>query len=216
VHCVDGMCDMDFPFLHMAFDSMLVVLLDKEVVVHCYSMMVLETAVERAVVAAVGPYTVVVDTVTVELEIGVESSVVAAGPFVRMGYTVVVELETAVVPTIDAVGPHVAVVYAAAVELAGVADVGGPDAVWPQVAAGMVAILELALIVVDSAVVFEMLIIFVYLIVLEYFGVAAESLAEPVLPLSDHVPMLAVCLTSDFLALSVFACSIVECLVGHV
>jgi len=198
-------CVIDFPFLHIAFDSMLVVLLDKEVVVHCYSMMVLETAVERAVVAAVGPYTVVVDTVTVELEIGVESSVVAAGPFVRMGYTVVVELETAVVLTIAAVGPHVAVVYAAAVELAGVADVGGPDAVWPQVAAGMVVVLELALVVVDSAVVFAMPIIFVYLLALEYLGLAAESLAEPVLPLSDHVPVLAVYLMSDVLALSFLA-----------
>jgi len=77
-------------------------------------------------------------------------------------------------------------------------------------------VLELALVVVDSAVVFAMPIIVVYLLALEYLGVAAESLAEPVLPLSHHVPVFAVCSVSDYLALGFLACSVVECLVGHV
>jgi len=242
-YSVDDMADTDFPFLHMAFDSTFVGLLNRVVTVHSRNMVEVETVVVGMVVAAVGPYTVAVDMATVELEIGVESSVVAVEPFVKMGYTAVVELETAVVPTIAAVGPytvavdmvtveleigvessvvavdpfvkmgymvvvelgtvvvpttaavelHTVVVYMATVELEGVVVVEGPDAVAPWVAAGMVAVLELAPVVVDSAVVFTMPIVSVYLPALEYLGVAADSLAEPVLPLSDHVPALAVC-----------------------
>jgi len=129
VHCVGGMADTDLPFPHTAFDSTFVGPLDKVVTVHSCNTVEVGTVVAGTVVAAVGPYTVAVDTATVELEIGVESSVVAVGPFGKMEYTAVVELETAVVPTIAAVEPHIVVEYAAAVELEGVADVGGPDAV---------------------------------------------------------------------------------------
>jgi len=200
VHYVDGMADTDFPFLHTAFDSTFVGPLDKVVTVHSRNTVGVGTVVVGTVVAAVGPYTVAVDMVTVELEIGVESSVVAVEPIGKMGYMAVVELETAVVPTIAAAGPHVFVEYVVAVELEGVADVGGLDAVWPRVVVGMVVVLELAPVVVDTAVVFAMLIISVYLPAPEYLGVAAENLAEPVPPLFDHVPALAACLTLDFLA----------------
>jgi len=200
VHSVDGRADTDFPFLHTAFDSTFVDPLDKVVTVHSHNTVEVGTVVAGMVVAAVGPYTVAVDTATVELETGVESSVVAVAPFVTMGYTAVVELETAVVPTIAAVGPHTVVEYAVAVELEGVAEVGGPDAVWPRVVVGVVAVLELALVVADTAVVFAMPIVSVYSPAPDYLGVAAENLAEPVLLLFGPVPALAVCLTLDFLA----------------
>jgi len=129
VHYVDGMADNDFPFLHTAFDSTFADPLDKVVAVHSRNTVGVRTVVVGTVVAAVGPYTVAADTATVELEIGVESSVVAVGPFWKLEYMAVVELETAVVPTIAAVEPHIVDEYAAAVELDGVADVGGPDAV---------------------------------------------------------------------------------------
>jgi len=205
VHFVADTVDTDIPFPHTAFDSTFVGPLDKVVTVHSHDTVGVETVVAGTVVAAVGPYTVAVDTATVVLETGVLSSVVAVAPFGKMEYTAVVELVTAVVPTIAAVGPHVVVEYAAAVELGGFADVGGPDAVSPRVAAGMVAVLELALVVVDVAVVFAMPIVSVYLPALEYLGAAAESLVESVLLLSDHMPALAVCLTSGFLALRLLA-----------
>jgi len=67
----------------MASDSMLVNLLGRVVNVHLCNTVVLETVVELMVVAAVGPYTgAVLDMATVELGIGVESSVVAVAPFV--------------------------------------------------------------------------------------------------------------------------------------
>ena len=69
----------------------------------------------------------------------------------------------------------------------------------------MVAVLELALVVVDIAVIFAIPIVFVYLPAPEYLGVAAESLAESVLLLADHMPALAVCSTSGFLALCLLA-----------
>jgi len=57
----------------------------------------------------------------------------------------VVELGTAVVPTTAAVESHIVVEYVVAVELDGVIVVEGPDAVIPQVAVVLVAVLSLPL-----------------------------------------------------------------------
>jgi len=81
-YSVDGMVDNDLPSLHIASDSMLVDLLGRLVTEHLHNMVVLETVVGIMVVTAVEPYTgAVLDTVTVELGIGVQSSVVAVVPF---------------------------------------------------------------------------------------------------------------------------------------
>ncbi len=54
-YSVDDMVGIDYPFLHMAFDSTFVGLLDRVVAVCLHNTVRLETAVERAVVAAAGP-----------------------------------------------------------------------------------------------------------------------------------------------------------------
>ncbi len=78
----------------------------------------------------------------------------------------------------------------------------------------MVAVLELALVVVvDIAVVFAMPIVYVSSPAPGYLGVAAESLAESVLLLSDHMPAIAVCSKSGFLALIFLAECVAERLV---
>jgi len=113
----------------------------------------------------------------------------------------VVELVTVVVPTTAAVELHTVVVYMATVELEGVVVVEGPDAVAPWVAAGLVAVFELALIAVDSVVVFVMLIVVAYSVALGNSGVAAECLVEHVQPLHVSETALAVYLMLDFLVL---------------